>query len=455
MAKVSVIIPVLNGAEYIRECMDSIVGQTLSDIEIIPVDAGSTDGTLEILEEYAAKDFRIRLLHSDQKSTGYQCNLGMSAAEGDYIGVCEADDYVSGTMYERLVRIAENETLDYVKSDFDMFIDKAERIFLNYHILAGSRDALYEKVIKPTDYPDILYRDVNMWNGIYKREFIQKYGIRQNETLGAAFQDTGFVMQTFLASERAMYVHEDANKYRRDNVDSSVYNLKGVVNVVQEAEYSEEYLSRLKVTDWNVRAVIFQRFCSLFFGFYGKLPEKGQFTENVERAVDKFKKFAEAVYPRLPYYSESFEGIGNSLSLNTLFKDLDAFDALRKQIEEIEWNCRHKFYQHIVGYPRAVIFGAGEVGTSLYALLRKNDYEGVACFSDNNIEKWGKYLMGKEVIAPDSLDDLNDGKTVFIIAMTSHIETVREQLIAMNVGRENICKAIAIIPHNAMEVDIR
>ena len=157
--------------------------------------------------------------------------------------------------------------------------------------------------------------------------------------------------------------------------------------MVQEAEYSEEYLSSLKVTDGNVCAVIFKRFCSIFFGFYGKLPEKGQFTEDIERAVNKFKKLAEMVYPRLPYYSESFEGIGNSLSLNILFKDLDAFDALRKQIEEIERDCRHRFYQHIVGYPRAVIFGAGEVGTSLYALLRKNDYEGVACFSDNEDRK--------------------------------------------------------------------
>ena len=455
MAKVSVIIPVLNGAEYIRECMDSIVGQTISDIEIIPVDAGSTDGTLEILKEYAKKDARIKLLTADKKSMGYQYNVGIAAAEGEYVGFCESDDYISETMYEKLARIAEKEDLDYIRSDFDMFIDKDERIFLNYHILAGNRNALYGKIIKPTDYPDILYRDVNMWNGIYKREFIERHAIKLNETSGAAFQDTGFVMQTFLAAKRAMYVHVDANKYRRDNIGSSVYNLKGVVNVVQEAEYSEEYLSSLKVTDGNVCAVIFKRFCSIFFGFYGKLPEKGQFTEDIERAVNKFKKLAEMVYPRLPYYSESFEGIGNSLSLNILFKDLDAFDALRKQIEEIERDCRHRFYQHIVGYPRAVIFGAGEVGASLYAMLRKNDYEGVACFSDNDAAKWGKYLMGKEVIAPDRLDDLNDGKTVFIIAMTSNIETVREQLIAMNVGRENICKAIAIIPHNAMEVDIR
>ena len=149
-----------------------------------------------------------------------------------------------------------------------------------------------------------------MWNGIYKREFIERHAIKLNETSGAAFQDTGFVMQTFLAAKRAMYVHVDANKYRRDNIGSSVYNLKGVVNVVQEAEYSEEYLSSLKVTDGNVCAVIFKRFCSIFFGFYGKLPEKGQFTEDIERAVNKFKKLAEMVYPGFLIIRNHLRGLG-------------------------------------------------------------------------------------------------------------------------------------------------
>ena len=94
MAEISIIIPVLNGAAYIRECLDSITEQTFSDIEIIPVDGGSTDGTVEIIEEYVTKDTRIKLLHSKKRSMGYQYNLGISAAKGRYIGFCESDDYV-------------------------------------------------------------------------------------------------------------------------------------------------------------------------------------------------------------------------------------------------------------------------------------------------------------------------------------------------------------------------
>lgn len=455
MTKISVIIPVLNSEKYIRECMDSIVGQTLHDIEIIPVDAGSTDGTLEILERYAVQDKRIRILHSDKKSMGHQYNMGISEAKGEFIGFCESDDYISESMYEKLYGIARNHDLDYVKSDFDMFIDKRERIFLNYHILAGNRAMLYEKVIYPSDHPDIIYRDVNMWNGIYKREFVKNRNIKFNESAGAAFQDIGFVLQSFLAAKRAMYVNEDANRYRRDNIASSVYNLKGIVNVVQEAEFSEKYLRGLNVMDEFIRAVIFHRFSSLFFGFYGKLPVKDLFTEDVKEAISSFAQIAKRKYQEIPYYAMAFVGLEKSLSLKILMKDLDKFDELRRWIEKMEKDCLYKFLEYIESYPRAVIFGAGEIGTALYAMLQKNDYYGVIGFSDNDPGKWGKRLMGKKILSPNELAGLNDGKTIFIIAMVSHNEVIKEQLISIKIGREHVCKAVAVIPHNAMEISIK
>ncbi len=455
MADISVVIPVLNGAEYIRECMDSIVGQTFSGLEILPVDAGSTDGTLEILEEYAAKDSRVRIIHAGKRSMGYQYNLGIAEAQGRYIGFCESDDYLSRTMYEKLYSLAKEKDLDYVRSDFDMFMDKEERIFLNYHLLAGSRTGLYGEVIRPWDHPDILYRDVNMWNGIYRKDFLQRREIRLNETAGAAFQDTGFVIQTFLGAQRAMYVQEDANRYRRDNLGSSVYNLKGILHVVQEAEFADAFLDRLGVTDGYIRAVLFRRFCSLFFGFYGKLPPKEGFTEDVRQAVNRFADLAQRQRRELPYYAAAFEGVEQSLSLHFLLEDLDDFDALRRRIDGIEAKGRRDFYKHVAAYPRAVIFGAGEMGTSLYALLRRNDYLGVACFSDNNPAKWGSSLMGKKIVPPCELAGLHDGKTVFLIALSSQWEVIKEQLLSMNISGEHICKGIFVIPHNAMEADIR
>ena len=84
MPKISIIMPSFNVAPYIRECMDSVLAQTLSDIEVIVVDADSTDGTREILEEYAQKDSRVVILEDDKKSTGYANNKALDYATGEY-----------------------------------------------------------------------------------------------------------------------------------------------------------------------------------------------------------------------------------------------------------------------------------------------------------------------------------------------------------------------------------
>ena len=98
MPKISIIMPSLNVAAYIRECIESVINQTITDIEILCIDAGSTDGTLEILEEYAIKDSRIRLIKSDKKSYGYQINTGIDMAMGEYLGIVETDDCIETDM---------------------------------------------------------------------------------------------------------------------------------------------------------------------------------------------------------------------------------------------------------------------------------------------------------------------------------------------------------------------
>ena len=94
MIKVSVIMPCLNMEKYIEQSIKSVINQTLKDIEIIVVDAGSTDKTLDIIERYKSQDERIKLIHSDKKSYGYQMNLAINKAQGEFIGIVETDDYV-------------------------------------------------------------------------------------------------------------------------------------------------------------------------------------------------------------------------------------------------------------------------------------------------------------------------------------------------------------------------
>lgn len=90
--KVSILVPCCNVEKYLHQCLDSIVGQTLKDMEIIVINDGSTDGTLDIINEYAARDKRIRVLDKENEGYGKSMNRGLDMARGEYVGIVESDD---------------------------------------------------------------------------------------------------------------------------------------------------------------------------------------------------------------------------------------------------------------------------------------------------------------------------------------------------------------------------
>ena len=147
--KVSVILPSLNVVGYIRESIRSVREQSLKDIEIICVDAGSTDGTREIIEEYVKSDDRIIVIDSPVKSYGFQVNQGLEIAKGEYIAILETDDYVHQDMYAKMYEIANTEQLDYVKCNYDTYVfdDAGNKVFSSRKI--SKNLSLYENVFIP------------------------------------------------------------------------------------------------------------------------------------------------------------------------------------------------------------------------------------------------------------------------------------------------------------------
>ena len=116
MPKVSVIIPIYNTEKYLRKCLDSVCNQTLSDIEIICVNDCSTDNSLEILEEYASKDNRIKLIDfKENKGAAVARNAGIDEAKGEYIGFVDSDDFIDLDFYEKLYNKAVKSGADCVK----------------------------------------------------------------------------------------------------------------------------------------------------------------------------------------------------------------------------------------------------------------------------------------------------------------------------------------------------
>ena len=94
MPKISVIIPVYNVEKYLRECLDSLLNQTFKDIEIICVNDGSTDGSLNILNEYASKDSRFIIINQNNQGLSAARNNGLNVAKGDYVAFLDSDDYI-------------------------------------------------------------------------------------------------------------------------------------------------------------------------------------------------------------------------------------------------------------------------------------------------------------------------------------------------------------------------
>lgn len=118
MPKVSILVPIYNVEKYLEQCIESIINQTLKDIEIILVDDGSPDNCPQMCDNYAKKDSRIKVVHKKNGGLSSARNAGIEVATGDYIGFVDSDDYIELDMYEKMYIIAKENNVDFVMSDY-------------------------------------------------------------------------------------------------------------------------------------------------------------------------------------------------------------------------------------------------------------------------------------------------------------------------------------------------
>ena len=121
---VSVLIPVYNVEKYLKKCLESVTGQTLTNIEIICVNDGSTDNSLKILEKYKALDSRIKIVNKENGGLPSARNAALDIATGEYVGFVDSDDYIEENMFERLVEVAHNENSEVVICGANIFPER-------------------------------------------------------------------------------------------------------------------------------------------------------------------------------------------------------------------------------------------------------------------------------------------------------------------------------------------
>lgn len=358
MIKVSLVLPSLNVANYIRECIESVLAQNLCEIEIICVDAGSTDGTEKIIDEFASRDNRIRVIKTKKRSYGYQVNLGMEHAKGKYVAIVETDDVVPSDMYVDLYNVAEQKQVDFVKADFYRFKDVNGRREKTWEKLTA-KEYYYGKVICPKDCKEVFDFSMNTWSGIYNLSFLKKFGIRHNESPGASFQDNGFWFQTFAFADRVYFVNKPYYLNRRDNPNSSVYS-KGKLFAM-----ADEYDFLLNILDNNeqIKKEFWAQYVKAKFnGYYFTLSrvsyeEKAEF---VPRFAREFRKMIE----QSEFAIESFSDIELGILFRILHEEKDFGDLYVKP--------RLQLYERIRNAQGVIIFGAGKYGKKFYDDLRRD-----------------------------------------------------------------------------------
>ncbi|WP_198306608.1 glycosyltransferase family 2 protein [Dehalobacterium formicoaceticum] len=213
---VSIIVPIYNVEKYLHQCIDSLVVQTLSNIEIILVDDGSTDQCGRLCDEYALKDARVKVIHQPNAGLSAARNSGIKCAGGEYIGFVDGDDWVDASMFKVLYDAGKEHHCDIVSCNFSFFyedstlrrIEQEEKMFISPGIVDQSniREEIYLPVIKGEIF-------TSCCNKIYDRKFLEENKILFLEGL-LLQEDYYFYLDVFTYMKRCFQIDEPLYYYR-------------------------------------------------------------------------------------------------------------------------------------------------------------------------------------------------------------------------------------------------
>ncbi|MFS0861498.1 glycosyltransferase [Fredinandcohnia sp. 179-A 10B2 NHS] len=216
---ISIIVPVYNLEEYLRDCIDSILDQTFTDFEVILVNDGSTDGSGKISDEYAIKDNRVRVIHKEYRGVSSARNAGINAAKGEYIGFIDGDDYIDPKMYSSLYEIC-------TKMNSDISICKLGRVVNGTLINSGEKEFVIE--LNHLDSMNELFKGAlyrfSLCNKLFKKSCFKNIQFPE----GRIHEDLSTTYKLFANANKAVYTNYIGYMYvkRENSILTSTFNEK-------------------------------------------------------------------------------------------------------------------------------------------------------------------------------------------------------------------------------------
>ncbi len=206
--KVSVVLPVYNVAAYLPKCLDSLLNQTLKEIEIICVNDCSPDNSLEILKQYAAKDNRIKIIDQTNTGPGVARNNGIKAATGEYVGFVDPDDWAEPEMFAKMYTAAIEQNADIVECGVKIYNEKSGKTKEKQGFAAVAAN----KGFCAADYPEYVFEGITSgWNKLCRRAFLLENDIYYSD--GRAAEDHYFSIAARLKAKTAVCLPDALYNY--------------------------------------------------------------------------------------------------------------------------------------------------------------------------------------------------------------------------------------------------
>lgn len=310
--KISIVLPCWGVEKYLDRCIDSLLNQTLKEIEIILVDDVSPDRVPEMCDEYAKKDSRVTVIHKEKnEGLGFARNTGLTIAKGEFVAFLDSDDFVDIHMFEDLYNYAKEHNLDSCYCGYNNYIDdthirvRQEKKEPEVCEGRGSVDSVLMDMVgaEPSYYSDVKILSC-MWKGIYSMNLIRKYNLQFVSEREYIAEDIMFHIDFLPHANRVGYIPgcyyyycdngtSLTRKYRSDRFDRELYQVRGMKNSLLVHGYKEEQF-QIRLDRYlllKIRACVSQQYNYISENGYGLMRKEAMKIVSTPEVRDLCKRY--------------------------------------------------------------------------------------------------------------------------------------------------------------------